>query len=137
MSDRGSSDFGSFVSGFLMGGLIGSAIALLMAPQSGEETRGILKEKGVEIKDKTSESLEAAYTRAEEVAKEARVRADELQGLVKERADDLRGKGQEVLEEQRSRIENVIDAAKTPPAKSKKSNSGASASTGKKKAKGS
>ena len=32
MADRNSSDFGSFVSGFLMGGLIGSAVALLMAP---------------------------------------------------------------------------------------------------------
>lgn len=121
MTDRGNSDFGSFVSGFLMGGLIGSAVALLMAPQSGEETREILKEKGVELKDKTSESLEAAYARAEVVAKDARKRADELQSQVRERADELRGKGQEVLEEQRSRIENVIDAAKAPPKKGKSS----------------
>lgn len=132
MSDRGSGDFGSFMSGLLMGGLIGSAIALLMAPQSGEETREMLKEKGVEIKDKTSESLDAAYKRAEITARDARVRADELNALVRERADELKGKGQEVLEEQRSRIENVIDAAKAPVKKTKTS-SPSSATAAKKK----
>ncbi len=133
MSDRGSGDFGSFMSGLLMGGLIGSAIALLMAPQSGEETREMLKEKGVEFKDKTSESLDAAYKRAEIAARDARVRADELQALVRERADELKGKGQVVLEEQRSRIENVIDAAKTPPKKTKKASTSSAPPAKKKK----
>ena len=44
MTDR-NSDFGSFLSGFVFGGLIGAVVALLMAPQSGEETRTIIKEK--------------------------------------------------------------------------------------------
>jgi gas vesicle protein len=134
MSDRGNNDFGSFVSGVLLGGLIGSAVALLMAPQSGEETREYLKEKGTEFKEMTNESLDAAYARAESIAKDARVRADELSGQVRERADELRGKGQEVLEEQRNRIENVIDAAKTPP-KAKKSNSSSDKAESKKKSK--
>ena len=33
------SDFGAFLAGFFVGGLIGAAVALLIAPQSGEETR--------------------------------------------------------------------------------------------------
>ena len=36
------SDFGAFISGFLIGGLVGAAVALLMAPQSGEETRTMI-----------------------------------------------------------------------------------------------
>ena len=91
MSDRNGGDF---VSGFLLGGLIGSAVALLMAPQTGEETREMLKEKGTEIKDKANESLEAAYARAETAATEARARADELGQLARQRAEELRDRGQ-------------------------------------------
>ncbi|MQC26541.1 MAG: YtxH domain-containing protein [Chloroflexi bacterium] len=122
MSDRNGSDLGNFLSGFLVGGLIGSAVALLMAPQSGEETRAMLKEKGGELKDKTTESLEAAYAHAEAAAGEARSRADELAQMARQRAEELRERGQVVLEEQRSRVENVIEAAKAPP-KTKKANS--------------
>lgn len=37
MSDSG---FGSFVAGLVIGGLIGAAVGLLLAPESGEEMRG-------------------------------------------------------------------------------------------------
>ena len=30
-------DFGTFLAGFVIGGLVGAAVAMLMAPQSGEE----------------------------------------------------------------------------------------------------
>ena len=76
MSDR--DDFGAFIVGFLVGGLTGAAVALLFAPQSGVETRALLREKAIELKDKASDSLEEAYTSAEKAAKEARMRADEL-----------------------------------------------------------
>jgi gas vesicle protein len=99
-------DFGSFLSGLLLGGLVGSAVALLMAPQSGAETQQLLREKGIELKDRTSEGLEAAYARAEAAAAEARARADELAVVIKERGEDLRERGQA-----------VIDAAKGPAKK--------------------
>jgi gas vesicle protein len=35
----GDSGFGSFVAGLVIGGLIGAAIGLLLAPESGEDTR--------------------------------------------------------------------------------------------------
>jgi gas vesicle protein len=35
----GDSGFGSFVAGLVIGGLIGAAIGLLMAPESGEDMR--------------------------------------------------------------------------------------------------
>jgi len=37
MNDSG---FGSFVAGLVIGGLIGAAIGLLLAPETGEEMRG-------------------------------------------------------------------------------------------------
>ena len=51
MSDRDS--YGSFLVGFLVGGLVGAVVALLYAPQSGEETRGVIKDKTIELKDKS------------------------------------------------------------------------------------
>jgi gas vesicle protein len=102
MAER-DSDFGSFLSGFLVGGMIGAVVALLFAPQSGEETRTMIRDKGIEIKDKTVQSAEEAYARAEAAAAEARARADELAQMARERADELKQRGQVILE-----------AAKTP-----------------------
>ena len=106
MSDN--NDFGSFLSGFMIGGLVGAAVALLMAPQSGEETRVLIRDKSVELKDKTVASLEDAYTRAEKAAAEARVRAEELAQEAQARAEELRQRGQVILEEQRSKLTETI-----------------------------
>jgi gas vesicle protein len=37
--------------GFLAGALVGGIIALLYAPQKGSETRGMIKDKAVEVRD--------------------------------------------------------------------------------------
>jgi gas vesicle protein len=39
-------EFGAFLIGFIIGGLTGAAISLLMAPQSGEETRVLFEGSG-------------------------------------------------------------------------------------------
>jgi gas vesicle protein len=77
---------GAFLSGFLMGALVGGAVALLFAPQSGEETRLIIKDKSIEIKDKSSE------------------KAGEYAQKTKESAASLQQRGQVVLEEQKARL---------------------------------
>ena len=38
------SDIGAFLSGFVIGGLVGAAVALILAPQSGEETRAQIRQ---------------------------------------------------------------------------------------------
>ncbi len=97
MSDR--DEFGAFLVGFVVGGLTGAVVALLFAPQSGEETRALIKDKSIELRDKAKMSAEEAYARAEAAAKEARARAEELAHEAKVRAEQLasevreRGKG--------------------------------------------
>jgi len=51
MSDR--DDFGAFLIGFVVGGVAGAVTALLLAPQSGEETRAMIKDRAIELRDKT------------------------------------------------------------------------------------
>lgn len=105
-------DFGAFLGGFIIGGLFGAITALLLAPQSGEETRIIIKDKSIELKDKAAESAEQARARVETTATEARARADELSQQAKQRADELRTSAVEVLEQQKKRVEAAVDAGK-------------------------
>jgi gas vesicle protein len=114
MSDRSGGDFGSFVSGLLMGGIIGAAVALLMAPQSGEETRKLIRERGIELRDMGQDALEKA-------AAEARTKADELTKMAREstaewrgRAEQLVNRGEAAVEDLRMRGEAAVEAAKNP-----------------------
>lgn len=122
MSDN-ETDFGAFLSGFIVGGLIGAAVALLMAPQSGEETRTIIKEKSIELKDRAVETAEDARIRAEKALDEARIRledaieetrfrAEELARVTRERAAELQQRSQVMIEEQRNRVDNAVQTGK-------------------------
>lgn len=97
MSDK--DEFGAFLVGFVVGGLTGAVVALLFAPQSGDETRALIKDKSIELRDKAQVTAEEAYARAEAVAADARTRAEELTREAKARAEQLasevreRGKG--------------------------------------------
>ena len=77
-------EFGAFVVGFLVGGLSAGVAALLFAPQSGAETRAMIKEKSIELRDQAQQSLEEALARAEAIADEARTHADEMARTLKE-----------------------------------------------------
>jgi gas vesicle protein len=121
------SDFGSFLSGFLVGGMIGAVVALLFAPQSGEETRTLIRDKGVEIRDKTIQTAEEAYARAEAAAAEARARADELAQLARERTEELKQRGQVILDAAKGPAKATEPEA--PVAKTQKKTTGKKSST--------
>jgi gas vesicle protein len=112
MSDQDQS-FGAFLVGIVVGGLVGAAVALLYAPQSGLETRTYIKDKSIELKDKAAETVEEARVRTEQALEDARVRADAALSDVKSRADELSKltkRQKVVLEEQETGTEV------TPPA---------------------
>lgn len=101
MSDR--DEFGAFLVGFIVGGLTGAVVALLFAPQSGEETRALIKDKSIELRDRASHTAEEALARAEAAAAEARARADEL-------ARELRDRGQAVYSDVRERGKAAVES---------------------------
>ncbi len=76
-----------FVAGFLMGGVAGAALALLLAPGRGDENWELLRERSIELR-----------TRAEEAAARAR-----------EEADELLARSKTILEEQKSRVQEAVD----------------------------
>jgi gas vesicle protein len=54
-----------FLAGLVTGSLVGASLALLLAPQSGEEIRGQIRDKSVELKDGAVEGLTEAGHRAQ------------------------------------------------------------------------
>jgi gas vesicle protein len=116
MSER--DEFGAFLIGFVVGGLAGAVTALLIAPQSGEETRALIKEKSIELADRANETVEDAYTQAEKAAVEARTRFDELAKMTRDRSQELAQHGQVLLEEQKAKISEALPKRKSEPKKS-------------------
>ena len=105
MSDR--DEFGAFLVGFVVGGLTGAVVALLFAPQTGEETRALIKDKSIELRDKAQLTAEEAYGRAEQAAKDALGRAEEL-------AHEARARGEQLANDLRERGKSALDAVRKP-----------------------
>ncbi len=57
---------GSLVASFLLGGIVGAGIAILLAPQSGRETREKIKEYAEHVKEKAVESADKLKSVLEE-----------------------------------------------------------------------
>jgi gas vesicle protein len=116
MSDR--DEFGAFLVGFIVGGLAGAVAALLLAPQSGEETRAVIKERSIELRDRAAAEAEEAWKRAEEAAHEARVKAEKLAHEAREKADELAhqalAQGEEITLKVRKKAKNWLKAPKRP-----------------------
>ncbi len=102
-----SDEFGSFLVGFIVGGLTGAVVSLLFAPQSGEETRALIRDKSIEIRDMAADTAEEALARAEAAAAEARQRADELTKVARQRAEDLAA-------EMKARGQDAVEAVRKP-----------------------
>ncbi len=114
-------EFGAFLVGFIVGGLTGAVVALLFAPQSGEETRALIKDKSIELRDRASQTAEEALARAEAAAAEARLRAEELTKEARLRAEELakevRERGEDLAKEVRTRGESALESIRKPAAK--------------------
>ena len=114
MSER--DEFGAFLVGFIVGGLTGAVAALLFAPQSGEETRAVIKERSIELRDKATEEAEAAWKRAETAALEARDRAEELTRQVIAQSEEItlkaRERGKELVETTKETVKKAAKRGK-------------------------
>ena len=95
MSDKNGTDF---LAGFLLGALAGTALALLFAPQSGEQTREKLRDQSIELKG----------------------RAEELTAKAREQAEELSARGRIVLEERVAQLEEAVSEGKKAADKTRK-----------------
>jgi gas vesicle protein len=87
--------------GMLVGGLAGAVTMLLLAPQSGQETRIQIQKKGAELRDRTTEMVEDTMA-------QVRSSANKITVGGREKAEELLQQGQTLVVEQ---LDNISDAA--------------------------
>jgi len=90
------------LAGLLIGSLAGALTMLLLAPQSGKRTRMQIQQKGIELRDRTTEMMEDAMA-------QARLDGNKITRDGRRKAKELLHQGQELVVEQ---IEHVSDAVK-------------------------
>ncbi len=93
------SDIGAFLSGFIMGGLVGAAAALIMAPQSGEDTRAQIRDRSLELRDRADTEVQQIRVRAEQSITDMRTQAEEMQQRSKEMIDETRNRVTTAIEQ--------------------------------------
>lgn len=78
---------GSVLMSFLLGGIVGAGLALLLAPQSGEETRRKIREFTDDVKDKTTGLVDQATCKVNEFVDEGKGLYEEKKSLLKAAVD--------------------------------------------------
>ena len=112
-----------FVVGMLVGSAIGAAVALLYAPQPGDATRDLIKQKAGDAKDRAGELASAAKEKAgtmagtisstvSEKANTVRDSAMGVVGQVKSTAQDLVDRGRTLVETKKEQVTAAVDAGK-------------------------
>jgi gas vesicle protein len=106
-----------FVAGFIVGALAGAAAALLFAPQSGEETRALIRDKGIEIQERSVEMSAEARQRAEALSAQTRDKAAGLQTKVKQAVEEGRTAGTQAKEDMLSELNQPATDEEAPVAR--------------------
>ncbi len=97
-----------FFAGLVIGGLVGAALALLLAPQSGEETRAQIRDKSLEYKDWAEEGIVQAR---QQVERQVATLQDQVATL-QDQVATLQEKGKEALEKGKHSATEVISKGK-------------------------
>lgn len=98
--------------GFITGGIVGAAIALLYAPKTGKELRSQIRHKKDELIDDTSEYLQIAKTRASDLINEGKRKSEELISDAKKKASSLIGDANTILNEAKQKATNTLGGTK-------------------------
>ena len=98
--------------GFLAGGAIGATIALLYAPKSGRELRADIKHKTDEFIDDTSEYMQIAREKAENLINEGKRKSELLIQDAKKKAGTLIDDANSLLNEAKVKASNTYGEAK-------------------------
>lgn len=69
---------GKFLAGFIVGGAVGAIAGLLLAPQSGEETRDMLSDASKDVVKKTDKTIKEIQDKADTVVSDMQKKGDEI-----------------------------------------------------------
>ncbi len=69
---------GKFLAGFVVGGALGALAGVLLAPQSGEETRDLLNDASKDVVKKTDKTVKEIQDKADTVVSDLQKKSDEV-----------------------------------------------------------
>jgi gas vesicle protein len=101
-------DSGGGLGSFILGALVGAGLALLFAPQSGEETQEEIKSRALKLKDTATERVREAQGNLEGRLTTAREQVQARVETVKEAVDS----GRQAALEARGELEKKLERSK-------------------------
>ena len=69
---------GRFLAGFIVGGALGAIAGILLAPQSGEETRELLNDASKDLAKKTDKTVRDIQDKADTAVSDLQQKGDEI-----------------------------------------------------------
>ncbi len=107
MSEQ-NNEFGAFLAGFVIGGLVGAATALILAPQSGDEMRAQLTQKSYDLRDMSVERAQQYQERAHTAVSDVRHRASDATTQAQDQARLVLDKGKQRLSRSGEEVEAAV-----------------------------
>ncbi|MDZ7642196.1 MAG: YtxH domain-containing protein [Desulfurivibrio sp.] len=109
---------GLTVLSFFAGAVTGAAVALLVAPKSGRETRELLSNYGDELRERCRSLPEDFKGQAGEAAERGRAMIDQGKKLI-ERGNDLASQGKDYFEQKKKTLSAAVEAGRQTMAEEK------------------
>jgi gas vesicle protein len=97
------------LTGLIVGGVVGATAMLFLAPRSGEEMRSGVKDKALELRDRTTETVKDTL---KDTLSQVKSKRDGLTDGFKGKAKGLKHKGQDMLVEKLDRVSEAVEAAR-------------------------
>lgn len=95
-----------FFAGLAIGSLVGASLALLLAPQSGEETRSQMRAKSYELKDGAVEGLAEAGHRVQTQADAWQEKGQEVTEALSQSKDSIA----QAVSQSKDRVVEAVDS---------------------------
>jgi gas vesicle protein len=98
--------------GFITGGALGAALALLYAPKTGKELRAEIKTKSDDYLDEADKYIAEAKDKAIDLINDGKKKSDKLIKDAKVKSDELIKDAEKVLEDARSKTDDLVKTGK-------------------------
>ncbi len=100
-----------FIKGIILGGVVGAAVGILYAPQSGRRTRRDINTKAAKLLTEAKEEYEATLKKSGKAYETVVKQLKRLESSAEEKVDDLKELGKEAFHDTRGHLTKAVNAA--------------------------